>query len=97
MTPAETKTLDQLKAYIQIADQFVCSACNAPRPKAKLDGIHPWRPYSPTTRRLAQGRTAFYVICEDCAHKPESATRPQIEATLAKNGLFGNGKGLHRA
>jgi hypothetical protein len=91
MTIAERAQYDKMKGYLQVCEKFTCSACGMPYPKSKLDDVYVWRAKDKMTRQLVAkaNKCGVYVLCEECARKPESMTRPQIEAALAKQGLFG--------
>lgn len=81
--------LDKHREMLKEATQFKCNACGSIGDSKDADGPHLWKPANQMTERLAGGRNATYVICAECSHLPEEATRPQIEAGLAKQGLFG--------
>lgn len=89
MSPTEQALFDKLKAYLATAERFQCAACSIARPRDEALGVFLWKPNSKMMARAARGKTAPYVICTECGRKPERETRPLIEATLAKNGLFG--------
>lgn len=89
MSPAERAMVDKLKAQLQTSQRFQCAVCLIARPRKEALGVFLWKASSKMMARAAQDRIAPYVICEECGRKPEKETRPLIEATLAKNGLFG--------
>lgn len=89
MTKVERELYDTLKGYLKVCDRFTCAACNLVHDVSSADDVYLWRPRNRVTKQLAQGRTGPYVICVNCSRKPEAETQPQIEATMAKQGLFG--------
>lgn len=89
MSPAEQAMVDQLKAYLDNCQRFQCAACLVAKLPEEALGIFLWRPDSKMLKRAAEDRIAPYVICTECGRRPEQETRPLIEATLAKHGLFG--------
>lgn len=91
MTVAERAQYDKLKYYMQVCEKFTCSCCNRATAKKDFDDVYVWRPKDAMTRKLVSksNRCAVYVLCRECSRLPEKESRPKIEATLAKNGLFG--------
>lgn len=89
MSPAEQALVDKLRANLENCQRFQCAACLVAKPPKDALGIFLWEPASPMMERAAGNRFSPYVICKECGRKPEKETRPLIEATLAKAGLFG--------
>jgi hypothetical protein len=89
MSPAEQKMVDALKANLKSCQRFQCASCLVAKKPGEALGVFLWKPDSKMMKRAAQNRIAPYVICDECGRKPEKETRPLIEATLAKKGLFG--------
>lgn len=85
----EAFLLDKHREMLKTATKFKCNACGQIGDSPKAQGPFPWRPSNKITKRLAGGRAATYVMCEECANLPDEVTRPKIEAELAQRGLFG--------
>lgn len=89
MSPTEQALVDKQKAVLAQSIRFQCAACSIAKPKEEALGVFVWKPGSRMMKTASQGRAATYVICGECGRRPESETRPLIEASLAKRGLFG--------
>jgi hypothetical protein len=83
------RMLDKHRDLLKTATKFKCNACGQIGDSPKAQGPFLWQPASKMTKRLAAGRPATYVLCEECANLPDEVTRPKIEAEFAKLGLFG--------
>jgi hypothetical protein len=81
--------LDKHRDMLKTATKFKCNACSQIGDSPKAQGPFLWKPANKMTKRLAGGRAATYVLCEECANLSDEVTRPKIEASLAQYGLFG--------
>jgi hypothetical protein len=81
--------IDALKQRLESSLMFQCAACNIAKGKESAHGVLLWRPKNRMLSRMVENRVGTYVICSECAKLPDKETFPRIEATLAKQGLFG--------
>jgi len=89
MSPLERSMLEKHRANLEVAKRFQCAACSIVKTLREGDDVYVWKPESGMMKRLAKNNVATFVLCSECSRKPDKETRPQIEASLSKRGLFG--------